>query len=149
MLAVVKAPHIEIRADVIPPAVLAFLKALYGHVTVHKDQTHTVHSVPWGDTDLAKQIRHQTTPAESLAVLRDTYKLTLAQLSTMTGVPSQNLSAMEKGRRTISKDMAARLAKAFGTGPELFYFYSAPASLAAEPKVKYSTQNTKRRKPNT
>lgn len=37
------------------------------------------------------------------------------QLSELTGVSVQNLSAMENGRRSIGKDMAKRFAKALNT----------------------------------
>lgn len=137
MLAVVKKPHIEIRADLIPQPVIAFFKALYGEVEVIAEQPkRTSKSVAWDDTALAQTLREEVSPAENLATMRQTFSWTLALLSQKTGIPAQNLSAMEKGRRTISKETAERLAEAFGTGPELFYFY-APISKVASPKVQY------------
>ncbi len=137
MLALVKTPHIEIRADIIPQPVLAFFKALYGEVVVIAEESkRESRGIPWESTELYKQLQTELSPAENLVALRQTFSWTLAVLSQKTGIPAQNLSAMEKGRRTISKETAERLAVAFGTGPELFYFY-VPLSKVASPKVKY------------
>lgn len=137
MLALVKTPHIEIRADIIPQPVLAFFKALYGEVEVIAEESkHVSRGISWEKTALYKQLQADVSPAENLVSLRQTFAWTLAVLSQKTGIPAQNLSAMEKGRRAISKDTAERLAEVFGTGPELFYFY-APLSKVASPKVKY------------
>lgn len=146
MLAVVKTPHIEIRADVIPQPVIAFFKALYGEVEVIVDHAKFAsNTVAWESTDLYKQLQSELSPAENLVTMRNTFSWTLAHLSQKTGIPAQNLSAMEKGRRAISKETAERLANAFGTGPELFYFY-APPRMVASPKVKYSASKKSRHK---
>lgn len=138
MLAVVKTPHIEIRADVIPQPVIAFFKALYGEVTViAEESTFASQTVAWEKTALYQNLQAEVSPSENLVSLRQTFSWTLAQLAQKTGISAQNLSAMEKGRRPISKETAERLADAFGTGPELFYFY-APVSHVASPKAHYS-----------
>jgi len=138
MLAVVKAPHIEIRAEVIPQPVIAFFKALYGDVEVFAEESKlALKSVPWDSTSLYKKLQSDVKPSENLVTLRQTFQWTLEKLSQKTGIPAQNLSAMEKERRAITKETAERLALAFGTGPELFFFYS-PSNMVATPKAKYS-----------
>lgn len=146
MLAVVKTPHIEIRADIIPQPVIAFFKALYGEVEVIVETSKIdKKTVRWESTGLYKTLQSETSPEENLAAMRQTFSWTLSDLSQKTGISTQNLSAMEKGRRSISKETAERLAKAFGTGPELYYFY-APMNKVASPKAKYSALKNARRK---
>ena len=140
MLAVVKTPHIEIRAEWIPQPVIAFFKALYGEVEVIADESKSVDkAIAWESTDLYRNLQAEVSPAENLASLRQTFSWTLARLAQKTGIPAQNLSAMEKGRRSIGKETAERLAEAFGTGPELFYFY-VPENHVASPKARYNAK---------
>jgi DNA-binding XRE family transcriptional regulator len=52
---------------------------------------------------------------DSLRGVRYREDISQRQLSKLTGVSVQNISAMENGRRAIGKDMAKRLGKALNT----------------------------------
>lgn len=71
--------------------------------------------VEWNSTDLAKEIRDETTPAESLKLLRTTFGYTQQQLADKAGITKRQVSAMERGREPIGRKMAHRLADALGT----------------------------------
>ena len=120
MLAIVKTPHIEISGKVIPESLLLYLKAAFGKVEVREENA----SVPFRDTEWHKSVHSKTSPGESIALYREIYGFTQAKLAEAVGIPVQNISAMETGKRAVSKAMAAKLAKAFGVSPDAFYFYA-------------------------
>lgn len=64
---------------------------------------------------IAKQIKAESTPAESLKLLRTTFGYTQQQLADKVGITKQQISAMERGREPIGRKMAHRLANALGT----------------------------------
>lgn len=60
-------------------------------------------------------------PGDNLRIYRENAGLTQGKLGELLGnVPRQNVSAMEKGRRGISKVMAKKLAAIFGAPVERF-----------------------------
>lgn len=79
------------------------------------DELDDEECVEWFKTDLAKQIKAETTPAESLKLLRTTFGYTQQQLADKVGITKQQVSAMERGREPIGRKMAHRLANALGT----------------------------------
>ncbi len=66
-------------------------------------------------TELFRQMEAETTPAESLKLLRTTFGYTQQQLADKAGIMKQQVSAMERGREPIGRKMAHRLADALGT----------------------------------
>jgi len=121
MLAIVKTPHIEISAKVIPESLLLYLKAAFGKVVVEEDEDS---SVSFRDSKWFKSVESKSTPAESILLCREIYGFTQAKLAESVGVPVQNISALENGKRPVSKQMAKKLGKAFGVSPDTFYFYA-------------------------
>jgi len=59
-------------------------------------------------------------PGDTLKGARLIHELTQAQLAALIGVKPGHISEMEKGKRTIGKDMAKRLAKALKTSYKVF-----------------------------
>jgi len=59
-------------------------------------------------------------PGDTLKGARLMHELTQAQLAAMIGVKPGHISEMEKGKRTIGKEMARRLAKALNTSYKVF-----------------------------
>jgi DNA-binding XRE family transcriptional regulator len=59
-------------------------------------------------------------PGDTLKGARLMHELTQAQLAAMIGVKASHISEMEKGKRTIGKEMARRLAKALNTSYQVF-----------------------------
>lgn len=80
----------------IPEHLLLYIRSAFPNVedVVNGDEEY----VEWGETDLAKQIKAETTPAESLKLLRATFGYTQQQLADKVGITKQQISAMERGR---------------------------------------------------
>lgn len=97
----------------IPDHLVLYLKSAFPDVKEVKDDDDEL--VEWNSTDLAKEIRDETTPAESLKLLRTTFGYTQRQLADKAGITKQQVSAMERGREPIGRKMAHRLADALGT----------------------------------
>jgi DNA-binding XRE family transcriptional regulator len=113
MLAVVRAPHtrspsLEIRGR-IPRWMLSRLRREYGRTLVVKDDPED--SVDVFGTSWYKSVSSKRRPGDSLRICRENAELSQAQLGErLGGVPRQNVSAMEEGRRGIGKEMARSLA---------------------------------------
>lgn len=113
MLAVVKAPHIEIRGEELSDDFLAVLRGYFkGPVEVVEDPDELV---DWFETDLHKQIVSERTPGSTLDAYRHRDGLTQDQLATRLGVSGQVVCDMEKDRRPISGKTAKLLAEIFKT----------------------------------
>ena len=119
MLAVVKKPHIEIRAKHIPAPLLHALHELYKpeNVIVKEDDE----LVRWEDTDLAKEIQERTSTGEAIFLDRDMRGMTQAQLAKKLGVAVTVVSDMENNRRAVSRKMAVKLADVFGSDPAAYF----------------------------
>jgi DNA-binding XRE family transcriptional regulator len=113
MLAVVRTPRtrkpaLEIRGR-IPAWMLLRLKREYGKSLVVKEDPDELVDV-FG-TQWYRCVRARRHPGHALRIYRENAGLSQAQLGAkLGGVPRQNVSAMEKGRRGISKEMAKSLA---------------------------------------
>ncbi|GEM_PF-452924 len=73
------------------------------------------------ETDWYKEMEAESTPGKSLKIMRNAARLTQDQLSKKTGIPKQNISAMERDMRPISLRSAQKFAKAIGTSYTMFY----------------------------
>ncbi len=121
MLAVVKAPPMpgtkkpvsfRVEGENIPPAIFAFVRALFPDASICKDENDCVKV-----DDLAwyKKAKAQATPSGNLKMLRTTFKFTQAALAKKAGITVQQISDMEHARIPIGRTMAHRLADALGT----------------------------------
>ena len=59
-------------------------------------------------------------PGDILQGARDRERLSQTELAAKIGVKPHHISEMEKGKRSIGKDMAKRLARALNTGYKVF-----------------------------
>ena len=99
----------------IPDHLVLYLKSAFPNVEEIKSDIDDEEYVEWNDTELAKQIRSDTTPAESLKLLRTTFGYTQQALAEKVGITKQQISSMERGKTPIGCKMAHRLANALGT----------------------------------
>lgn len=117
MLVVVKKPHIEISADSIPEELLRFLSDHYDKVDVFEDEDATVDI---SETAWYARMKGKRTPGERMKRYRKRAGLTQSQLAEKLGLVKQNVSAMEKGARGISKAIAHKLAEIFNVSAGRF-----------------------------
>ena len=75
--------------------------------------------VPFEESEWFKSL--ETTPAEMIVANRDLRNWSQVTLAEKLGIQVQNLCAMENGRRTVSRKMAVKLGKIFGTDPAAFF----------------------------
>lgn len=118
MLVVVNQPHADsftIEGRISSP-VLEMLKTYYGDCLKIKDSDW----VNIENTDWYKEMKETYSPSSNLAFYRKEKKLTQATLGNILGVPKQNVSDMEHGRRPISKEMTKKIASAPGYPVTLF-----------------------------
>ena len=122
MLAVVKKPRIEIRAKRIPPSLLKFIRESYRpeNVVIKDDDSEPV---AVEDTEWYRKTSEETTPGFMIAASRGMFGWTQAVLAVKLNIAVQNISAMETGRRPVSKSMAVKLGRLFGCGPSPFFSF--------------------------
>jgi len=116
MLAVVKAPRIEIRANRIPAKLMNFIRLEYPGVEIKKDDESE--SANFRDLAWFKKTRAEMTPHENLKLLREERELTQKELSVKAGIALTRISDYERGRIRITKVAAIKLAKALDTSEE-------------------------------
>lgn len=118
MLAVVKKPHIEVRARRIPKAIIVFLQDMYKpeNVVIKDDESDS-----WEDTDLFKKRFTESTPGEMIFASRDMRGWSQAALAEKLGNSPHYVSDLENGRRAVSKKMAIALGKVFECDPSIFF----------------------------
>ena len=113
MLAVVKAPHIEIRGETIPAEFLTIVKRFFNTpVEVVEDDDE---AVDWFETDLHKEIVANRSPGLTMRAFRMRDQLTQQELADKLGVSRQTVCDMEKNRRPISAKTAKMLSEIFKT----------------------------------
>ncbi len=80
------------------------------------------HSIPGDDDDLLtwEEAFPGLGPGDILQGARDREGITQTELAERIGVTPHHISEMEKGKRSVGKDMAGRLAKALNTGYKVF-----------------------------
>ncbi len=117
MLAVVKKPHIEISGDTIPEKLLKFLADNYDRVELLNDDENFVDITKTG---WYLEHSNASTPGAVLKRYRKRAKISQNELGVKLGLAKQNISAMERGTRGISKANAHKLAEIFQTSPARF-----------------------------
>ena len=122
MKAIVKTPRIEIsiRGAAIPPKLINILREEYGKklclIEDEDEQFVDVFETKW-----FKSMKSKMTPGVYIRICREKMGLTQRQLGeAIGGIPVQNISGMERGRRAISMAMAKKLSAFFQTGVEKF-----------------------------
>ncbi len=108
MLVVVKKPHIEISGEIIPEELLVFLKEHYRGLKIIEEEATDITQTDWYHKSKA-----DATPGATLKRYRKRLKLSQSELAEKLGMVKQNISAMEKGSRGISKATAKKLADIF------------------------------------
>ena len=98
----------------IPDYLVIFLKSAFPNVEEVKDSDDE-ECVEISKSNWFKEIETQTTPAESLKLLRTSFGYTQQALADKAGITKQQISAMERGKEPIGRKMAHRLADALGT----------------------------------
>ena len=119
MQAVVKKPHIRIDADKIPDELISFLKDKYGEVEIITDPDEELIEII--KTEWYKNIKKTLSPYENMKLYRELKGWTQSEMAEkLGGIPRQNVSNMEHGRRSISKKTAKKLASLFGVKVDKF-----------------------------
>lgn len=117
MLAVVKKPHIEISADMIPEELMNFLQNHYKNVEVIDDENELVDI---SETNWYQDMKSTRTPGSTLKRYRKRAGMSQPELAEKLGMVKQNISAMENDSRGISKATAHKLAEIFQVSPGRF-----------------------------
>ncbi len=117
MLAVVKKPHIEISGELIPEELLSFLKDHYKTIEIIEDGdgTQDITHSRW-----YQNMQNRSKPGTTLKRYRKRAEMSQTELAEKLGMMKQNISAMEKGTRGISKATAHKLAEIFQVSPGRF-----------------------------
>ena len=123
MLAVVKKPHtenslFEVKGE-IPNKLLQYLQDNFGSdIKIMDDDEEMIDIF---SSDWFKNINNSTTPGEIVKIYRENLNLTQQQLGKKLGkFTRQNISDIELGRRSISKEVAKKLSIFFNVGVERF-----------------------------
>jgi len=113
----VKKPHIEISGESIPEELLSFLRDHYKKIDIIEDD-ESIQDIT--DTDWYKKMQGRSTPGSILKRYRKRAEMSQKELAEKLGMVKQNVSAMEKGTRGISKATAHKLAEIFQVSPGRF-----------------------------
>ncbi|TGK23117.1 helix-turn-helix transcriptional regulator [Leptospira stimsonii] len=121
MQAVVKTPLTEVTIKgEISPTLLKALKKEFGK-KLHIEKSEE--SISWKDSEFFKENKEFLHPGSKMKYYRKKAGLSLSELGEkLGGMPRQNLSAMELGKRPISKDLAKQLSKMFKKPVEIFLY---------------------------
>ena len=128
MLAAVKTRRIdfEVRGTQVPGWLLEELKKRYGRsvkvLNGKGEDDDDEESVVITETDWYREIRKKTTPGDAMRLYRENRGLNQEVLAASLGprFRKQHVCDMERGRRPISKALAKKLARIFGTSPARF-----------------------------
>lgn len=123
MLAVVKAPHIDLKIQGdIPQWMLTRLQEEYGEaVNILPEEEDDNELVNIFETAWFKELEQKITPGENLRVYRENLGFTQEELGKrLGGIPRQHISDMERGKRAISKNMAKKFSQIFHVSVERF-----------------------------
>ena len=96
------------------------IKRYYGSSLHVEDNAGDDERVNIEESDWYREMKEKYTPASNLAFCRKEKKLTRASLGSILGVPKQYVSDMEHERRSISKEMAKKIAVALDSPLTLF-----------------------------
>ncbi len=118
MQVVVKKPHIRLEGE-ISGSLVKFLRDQYGEIEVIEDEDNELVEVI--NSDWYRSIRETITPGENVRTYRQMHGMTQDQLAEKLGnLTRQNISNMENGQRSISKNVAKKLATLFEVSIEKF-----------------------------
>lgn len=118
MQVVVKKPRIRLEGE-ISGSLVRFLRDQYGEIEVIENEDDELIEVK--NSDWYTSIRGTITPGENMRLYREMHDMTQDQLAEKLGtVTRQNISNMEHGHRSISKNMAKKLAEVFEVSVEKF-----------------------------
>ncbi len=123
MLAVVKKPHtenslFEVKGE-IPKKLLQYLQDNFGNDIKIVDEDEEMINI--FSSDWFKNTTNTLTSGEVVKIYRENLKLTQEQLGKQLGkFTRQNISDIELGRRSISKDVAKKLSVFFNVSIERF-----------------------------
>jgi DNA-binding XRE family transcriptional regulator len=110
MLLVVKTPHTELKIKgIISPLVLKALKDEFGAALKIRDDSSNDELINILDTDLYKKFKDRVTPGDYVRIYRENHSLSQTSLGEKLGVSRSYICDIEKGRRSISKDMAKKI----------------------------------------
>jgi DNA-binding XRE family transcriptional regulator len=117
MLAVVKKPHIEISAEIIPEELISFLKEHYQNIEIITEEEELIDIT---ETAWYRNMEKSMNPGSTLRRYRKRAGMSQPDLAEKLGMVKQNISAMENGSRGISKVTARKLAEIFKVSPGKF-----------------------------
>lgn len=123
MLAVVKKPHtenslFEIKGE-IPKKLIQYLQDNFGNDVEIVDESEEM--IDFLSSDWFKKTTDSLTPGEVVKIYRENLNLTQEQLGKQLGkFTRQNISDIELGRRSISKEAAKKLSVFFNVNVERF-----------------------------
>jgi len=118
MQVVVKTPRIRLEGEV-RPELVEYLRKQYGGIEVIEEEDDELIEVT--RSEWYRSIREQLTPGENMKLYRELHGLSQEDLGRRLGRFSrQNISNMENGHRSISKNAAKRLAELFEVSVEKF-----------------------------
>ncbi len=120
MQALVKTPHTDIRIQgEIPSRIIEVLRSEYGNklkICEDDDEYVDVTETAW-----YKEIKTKITQGDAMRIYRKNRQLTQAQLGEKLGnIPSQTVSNMERGKRSISLATAKKLSAIFNVPASRF-----------------------------
>jgi len=102
----------------IPEQIIAMLKKVYGKKVTFTDDEEYINIE---DTEWYKKTKARVTPGKTLSIYRKMRNMTQAELGEkLGGVSKQNISHMERGVKSISKNVAKQLAEIFNVSVEKF-----------------------------
>ena len=123
MLAVVKTPRteFELKGFNIPRKVLSFLRKEYGtKFHIENDWDEDEESIDVMDWKPYQDFIKTVTPGDYLHARRTNLDMTQKKLGEMIGKGTAYVCDIEKGRRSISKNVAKNLSEIFGVTTDRF-----------------------------
>ncbi|PJZ51547.1 helix-turn-helix transcriptional regulator [Leptospira adleri] len=121
MQAVVKTPltEVTIKGEISSSLLKALKKEFGKKLRIEKSEE----SISWKETEFFKENKEFLQPGSKMKYYRKKAGLSLSELGIkLGGIPRQNLSAMELGKRSIPKDLAKQLSRIFKKPVEIFLF---------------------------
>lgn len=120
MLVVVRKPHTNFKVQGnIPDEVLNFLEITYGSLVITEDENEKLINIR--DTKWFKSRQKNRNPGTSIKTYRENKGWTQSDLGKKLGnLSRQNVSEMERGKRSISLNMAKKLSDLFDVNLERF-----------------------------
>ncbi len=111
MVAVVNSPKIEIRGDV-PAEFMNLVRGYFGANDVRVVEEEDEYE-DYFDTDFAREMEAEMTPAINMKTYRSLYRMTQKTLAEKLGVMRHHVTEMESEKRGISKEIGLKLAEVF------------------------------------